>query len=544
LLRRLQAATAAVAAAPAQSRAAGRLEAVQAQLALGLGAEAHALATLAATDDARAAEAPDAAALDAVAALLAGRMHEAGALDDPRISGTDEVALWRAARLAWRHEGAPEAAAVFSATLPLVLAYPKALRRRLLPLAAETMALGGERIAARRLLDARKDDSSLDYARALLDEADGHAAPSLATLDRLAQSPDRKERARAAVRAVEQRLRIGALTPGAAADALDRLIYAWRGDEQELALRLRVAELRSKSGDFRAALALLRETADSELAVATPETRPLIHGRMEAAFAEALAQDAQASLPPLELVSLVEENPDLLPPNDAGRDLAARLAARLAALDLPQRAGPVLERLLAATAPGEAKAELGARLAALRLEQGDATAALTVLSGSAAPDLPAELEQRRTITFARATAARGNLASALAALAALDVPAADEVRAGLLEAAKDWPAATASLSALTARTLPAEGTLNETQGTMLLRLVSAAAQGGDEALLARLREQDGPRLATGKLKEMFQLLTERPVRGVADLPRAAQEAALARNFTAALTSLGGRSAPP
>ncbi len=450
LQRHLQALTDEAAAAPPQSRGSRRLDAVQAQLALGLDSEAQALATVAATEDARVAEAPDAAALGAVAALLAGRLSESAAIDDPRIGGTDEVALWRAVRAALRgqvggDQPAPEAAAVFAATLPLVLAYPPPLRDRLLPLVVETMALGGERDAATRLLDARKDDASLDYARALLDEAQGHSGPALATLDRLSQSPDRLLRARASVRAVELRLMLRRLTTAQAADALDKLIYAWRGDARELALRLRVASLRVGSGNWRAALALLRETG-GELSDLWPDQRTAIRARMAETFAEALAQDARAALPPLELVSLVEENPDLLPDGEPGRALASRLVDRLAALDLPERAVPVLDKLMAATPPGAARAEVGGRLAAMKLAQGDAQGALVTLSDSTATDLPPPLIESRTITFARATAARGGLDAAVATLASLDTPASDEARADLLEAAKDWPAAASALA--------------------------------------------------------------------------------------------------
>ena len=532
LLRRLQSATEAAAAAPPQARAGRRLAAVQAQLALGFGAEAHALATLAATEDARAAATPDAAALDAVAALLAGRLAEADAIEDSRVLGTDEVALWRAARQAMRNqdghdEPAPEAAAVFAATLPLVLAYPQGLRARLLPLAAETMAQGGERAAARRLLDARKADASLDYARALLDEAEDHAAPALEMLDRLARSPDRKLRVRAGVRAAELRLRTDGLTTAQAADALDRLIYAWRGDGRELALRLRVAALRVTSGNWRAALALLRET-NGDLSQAWPDQRAAIRAQMTETFAEAMAQDGRAAQPPLELVSLLEENPDLLPEGEPGRALAARLADRLAALDLPARAMPVLEKLVAATPAGAARAELGGRLAALRLGGGDTHGALLALSASTAADLLPALTERRTIIFARATAAAGALPAAVASLEALDGPAADETRADLLETAKDWPGAAIALSSLAARTVPVAGPLDDAPARLLLRLASAAAQAGDEPLLARLRHHDSARMPPGKLADMFALLTASPVQGVADLPRAAREAVVAR----------------
>jgi len=447
-------------------------------------------------------------------------------------------------RGAMQREGAPDAAAGFAATLPLLLAYPPALRDRLLPLAAETMVLGGEAAAAERLLDQRKDDAGLDLARALLADQRNQVAPALALYDRLTQSPDRKLRGRAAVRAAELRLRTGAFTAAQAADALDKLIYAWRGDRQELALRLRVAALRQQSGNWRAALALLRETGDGDLAQTWADQKPAIRARMTDVFASAVAEDAHAALQPLDLVALLDENPDLLPGGEAGRALAGRLADRLVALDLPNRADPVLAKLLAATPPGVTQAELGSRLAALRLEQGDPTGALEALSASTADKLPPPLDEARTITFARATAARGALAPAVAALAALGTPAADEVRATLLEQAKDWPGAAAALASYAQQAVPADGMLAEAPARVLLRLASAAAQAGDESLLARLRDRELARMPEGKLADMFRLLTERPVQGVGDLPRAAQEAALARAVPAALKSLAPAAAPP
>ncbi len=543
LRRRLRTALDDAANAPPQGRTPSRLAAVQAELALGLDAEAEALARLTAAEDARAAEAPDAGGLAAVAALLAGRDAEAGALADDRLSGSDEVAFWRAVRTAQAEEGAPAAAGVFAATLPLPLAYPPPLRDRLLPLIAETLAEGGEGAAAGRLLAARADDPALDYARALLDEAEGKAAPALDRLERLAASPDRRVRARAAVRAVELRLRLGALSPGEAAAALDRLLYVWRGDGRELALRLRVAALRTQAGAWRPALALLRETAEGPVAQTWPEQVPALRARLRDVFAAAMAADAAAPLPPFELVALIDENPDLLPDGAPGVALAERLADRLAALDLPGRAAALLGKLVERTPPGAARAELGARLAALQLEQGDAAAALTTLAASTAEGLGDALTERRTILFARATAARGAIGPAVAALAALATPAATAAQAAILEAAKDWPAAEAALAALAAQSVEPAGVLDDAAGRLLLRLAGAAAEAGDEAMLARLRTDDLPRLKAGKLADMLGVLTERPVADVPDLPRAAQEAALARGLPADLGALGWTAAP-
>ncbi|MCW3475108.1 hypothetical protein [Limobrevibacterium gyesilva] len=537
LLRRLQAAVTAAAAAPAQARAGKRVAVAQAMLALGMGAEAQATLTMAATDDARIADNPDTLGLSAIAALMAGRAGEAGGITDPRLDGTDEVALWRAVRTAMTREGAADAAAVFAANLPLLLSYPAAMRNRLLPLAAETIALGGEPAMLWPLLAQRRDDTSLDLARAFLLEAEAQAPggdpkPALDAYDRVAGGPDRLARARAAVRAVELRLATGALTSAQAADALDKLLFSWRGDDRELALRQRIAELRARDGGFRPALALLRESEQI-----WPEQRPALHARLAAIFADALAADAKTPPPPLDLVALVEENADLIADGEAGQALAARLADRLTALDLPKRAVPVLEKLVTQAPAGAVRAAFGGRLAKARLEEGDPAGALAALTRSAAPDLPAPLQESRTLTFARAAAVSGDLPSATAALAALGTTPAAALRADLLEAAKDWPAALAALRELAARTVPPEGPLNEAQARTLLRLAAAAAQTGDEATLARLREHDTARLPDDKLAEMFRLLTAGPVQGVADLPRAAQETKLARALPAALKTL-------
>ena len=180
---------------------------------------------------------------------------------DPKLNGTDEIELWRAVRQAMQDEGSPHAAAVFATTAPLVFRYPVPIREHILPLIAETMILGGEIESAALLLKTRKDDPKLAYARALLSNAEGKSDHALTMLDTLANGHDQFDRARAAVRAVELRLAAGVLDKNQAADALDKLLYAWRGDARELALRERVAELRGQTGGWRVALATLRQAA-------------------------------------------------------------------------------------------------------------------------------------------------------------------------------------------------------------------------------------------------------------------------------------------
>ena len=522
LLQRLQGAAAGSGSEPAGMRTAPRMATAQAMLALGLGAEAQAVLSVAATSDPRAEDDPDLLGLSAIAALIAGRTDESAALDDPRLTGTDEIALWRGLRAAMLREGAADAAAVLAAEYRLLLAYPAPLQARLLPLAAETMALGGEAEAAQHLVDLRPHDANLDYARALLAEKKGDRRAALAILDRLAQSRDRRERARAAPRAIEMRLAAGDITTAAAADAMDKLLYTWRGDAHEVTLRLRAAELHAQAGAPRAALTTLRETLE-----AMPEAQESLRAGMQSIFSAALAADAKSPMPPLELVALAEENPDLISEGEAGLALARELADRLAALDLPRRAAPVLEKLVAAAPPGVVRAELGGRLAASRLLLGDPAGALSALGATAADPLPPAVLESRVLAWARATAAQGDAARAAAALESLDTPASIELCSQLLEQAKDWKGADATLRRVVSRSVPPEGPLTEAQAGTLLRLAAAASQAGDQATLTQLRDRDLPRLPQGRTADMLRLLTVTPVQLPEDLTRSRREAVLA-----------------
>ena len=544
LRRREQSAVAAASAAPAQDRGPLRLAAAQAMLALGLDTEALALMTLIGAEDARMADEPNRIGLSAIAAILAGRPAEAGGIDDVRLDGTDEITLWRAVRQAMatkgRAEAQPATAAIFASIAQLALAYPEPLRARVLPLIAETMAQGGEPAAATVLTKTNLNDDSLDFARALLAAAvPDQQAQALNMLDRVAAGGDRLRRNRAALRAIELRLATKALTPAQAADAMEPEIYSWRGDQRELATRLRVAELRGDAGQPRKALALLRETAQF-----WPDDSTVIQARLAATFKQALADDGAHPLPPLELIALAEENADLIPAGEAGRDVVLRLCDRLAMLDLPQRAIPLLVKLIAATPVGDTRSELGAQLAALQMEAADPQAALATLADTVAiGTMPSDLLERRTMAFARASAASGQTAQGLAALESLGTLPAVQLQADLAETAKDWPAAATALRRLVALSVPAEGPLDDSHGRNLLRLASAAAQTGHADWLAMIHSHDLPRLPPGQMTELLRALTASPVQNLADLPRAAQEARQFNSFNQAMKDLGTTATP-
>jgi hypothetical protein len=129
------------------------------------------------------------------------------------------------------------------------------------------------------------------------------------------------------------------------------------------------------------------------------------------------------------------------------------------------------------------------------------------------------------------------MARALAVLATLDSAAADGARATILERANDWPAAQRALVDYAAKTVPAEGALDDAQRRTLLRLATAAARAGDNAALTALSRRETTRMGSGPLADMFRLITADQISSVADLKRSGQETALARELPRQLQAL-------
>lgn len=238
LLRRLQAQMQEEGQAPPQARLSARKNAAQTMIALGLGPEAQSLLRLATNDDPRAASDPDVKGLSAIAALLSSRFQEADYLDQPELDGTDDVTFWRALRKLMTDGGSAGPARALATTAKLVLAYPDALRNRLLPMVAEALVAGDAPGAADALLDSLPDDPTLAFARAARFEKKGDVASAITLFDALARNHDRFTSARATDRALALRLETGAISAAEASERLEQSFANWRGDKRERDLRL------------------------------------------------------------------------------------------------------------------------------------------------------------------------------------------------------------------------------------------------------------------------------------------------------------------
>lgn len=523
LVRQLSAQLASAAAAPPRSRGPERVAAARTMLALGMSAESEALLNLAATDDPVIARDPNTAALTGVAAVLAGRPVEATGLDNPALPTGGDIALWRGLRDVAEGKAAPALAGAW----PLLSAYPDSIKRQIAPPVLEAAAQNGAEVPAQEM-----EGPDLALARALKLAHDGQIEPALAAFDAIKNSRDERASVRATIAAAELRLRTGATTPSETAEILERQTVRWRGGAQELALRLRVAALRTEAGQWRAVLDGLTQAE-----TIFPDSKEKL-ADVKASVFHALLSRPDSSIVPLELVSVARDFADVVPDGPDGDRLAGLLAEKLMALDLPQRAIPVLQTLIARSHSPVARVEFGLRLAQMEIDAGDPGKAETLLTEMDLSSVPPDREEQRTMLLARARAARGDFAGAATVLLTLSSSEANDMRANFYARAGDWQRSLETLDAIVASTLPEIGQLNDTQQELLLREATAAVQAGNGDALKKLAKSD--RRLTPPRADLFRVLTATEVRSPEDLPRAARELAMSRTLPDRLNALKKR----
>lgn len=479
-------------------------------------AKARAAEALAVLGEPAAASEPDAEppsdatvrALAGVAAVLLDRVRAGERLlDDARLAGDPEVALWRAVAAARRTDW-PAAARALAASGRTFHAYPPALQLRLAPLLARALLEEGRTAAALAVVDLAKrlEPEPREAARLALVEAlcllrEGSPDAAAAALRAAIEGGDRTT-------SLEARYRLARLEhdrrgspPAELAAELDRQRLLWRDHPIEPEMLDGLIAARLAAGRVGDALALARELVarypGSASASAAVE-------RIPEWFGAALEGAGAPVVDPLPALRLLRANPDLVPAGEAGAALVRALARRLAAADLPGAAAAVLAEHGLPRLAGAARAELALEVAELRLRAGEAAAALVGLDAEPA------LGSGDAPTLARVEALRR---AALAAVDGRGAPDRDpEGGLARLEAAwrsRDWRAvAEVGLALLATPDRP-----EADERALVLRVALALAADGRaeaaRALVARHRPPaDGPE---GRLLEL--VAGSSPLRG-------------------------------
>lgn len=424
--------------------------------------------------------------------------------------GNQEMAIWRGATAASR-ENWRDANEDFNFGFGAIDSYPDDLRHEfeLLEVRAAMESGDSDRVEGilEMLLAGKPAEpllSKVMYLRGRNQERMGQLEAALESYGAASASSYRRVRADADFARINLLLNQGELVPIEAIERLERLRFAWRGDSFELALLRQLGELYVESGSFREGLASLRHAIT--YFPGNKETRAIAK-RMNALFERLFLGGGADAIPPVSALALYYEFRELTPLGPKGDDMIRRLADRLVAVDLLDRAAKLLQHQIDFRVTGGERATVGARLAVIYLLDGRAEDAQKALMKTTWRPLTAGLVAERNRLESRSLTELGRFDQAMDLLVEDDTEAAKVLRGEIRWREKNWAAAATAYEDLLGDRWQAAEPLDAEDHQRLLKLAVSLALAGDEAGLERVRERYEGKLPDGPDADAFRVVT-------------------------------------
>jgi hypothetical protein len=511
-----------------------RLEIARHYLANGFGAEAlGVLRTVAAVDPAMA-DAPAYRAVHGAANFLMNR--DAEAIEDlslPALKGDGNVALFMAAARARSEPEPAKQALALRLAAEDIKGWPRNLRMAIGIIAAKSAAAAGDGKATQKIVEAmsgpdrsRRDAGTMAYLSGLGLEVQKLYDAAIAKYREAEAGDSRPDRAYAARNRIELMVSTGRMSPNDAIRELERLRFAWRGEDFEYQLLKRLGEMQlaaQRYGEGLRTLHALQSNYGDNPDIAN------VGREMSEAFERLYLGGEADKLPAVTAIGLYDEFQELTPSGAKGDDMIRRLADRLAQVDLLDRAAELLRHQVSFRLSGLDKARVGARLALLEVTDRKPGRALESLDLSEMPDIPADLAAQRRMLRVQALDDLGRSAEALALIINDQSDEARRLRAEIYWRLKKWPEAAAALESLVDKPLPAKA-LDARTARRVLDLATALTLAKDDRGLARVRRVWGAHMSATDFREAFDLLTSETERGIIDYRRVGDKIKQVQDF--------------
>lgn len=494
-------------------RVLARLDLARFYFAKGMGYEAVAMLDLIRQSLPEIERHPDFLALRGASRVLTGHVDDGLAdLSHPSIKEQPEIMLWRAvgSALLQRWE---EALPYFKSAMPFLEGYPEPMRSRFWILAIETTAALSEKETMVAWLGEIEEKGfapsaapAIHYLRGVLHSQAGRADLAEKLWKEVAAGPDRLYKIRAELALVDLGVATGSLTAKQAADRLEGLRFAWRGDGLEFDILKRLGGFYLENKEFREGFTTLFQLL--RLFPDVPQSQGVRAGMVKT-FEDIYLTDLGRSLSPLEALSLYTDFGILIPKGPDGNRVRSNLAERLVAIDLLDQAVKLLQDMWTHSETPKDKVDVSTRMAGIRLLDHKAEEALRSLDQSKDElmKLPEESREEWYLLRARALSEQGKYDEALAGLPEKETKAIWLLRADMAMRAKKWEDAVGALMALVGPPPKPEGAFSEEQAGWLVHAAMAMAYAQDTAGLDRLAIDYGRAMRDTGKAHLFEVIT-------------------------------------
>ncbi len=455
-------------------------------------------------------------------------------LADPILDKYDEAKFWRAAARAQMGDRAG-AAAELKATGAIVRPYPKALSIPLALLVAEASADSGDVKQGNHQVEAMNtlspspmEKAQIAYVDGRLKDLAGDFDAAVAKWEEAIKGPHRPTRVKAIRDRAELLLKLKKITRKDAIEIMEKLRFAWRGDDFEFNLLRRLGSIYIEDKDFRSGLRTLRQAATY---FRTHPKAPEVTQQMADTFNFLYLDNGADAIPPISAIALFDEFKELTPVGAKGDEMIRKLADRLVAVDLLDRAAELLKGQVEFRLKGAEKARVGAQLALVHLLNRKYDEAIDVIAKTGESGLPQALTEQRRHLAARALLAREDVDGALEMLKDDKSLDAELLRAETYWEGEDWTQASLALQQVVKLTgAQVKKPLEPKQADYIFNLAIATTLAGNERGAQRLRRDFGPTMAQTRYKNAFDLITAPNNLGVLDFRQVPAEVKQAQGF--------------
>lgn len=447
--------------------------------------------------------------LRAVALFLMSRYEQAYKIfDKPEIKNNPEAVLWHAlSDVDGKHDNTKD----IVKSLHFIHNYPVEVKRKLLIRGVEyALARENDELAQRFLNIMRelpKDEEltvMMNYFDAEKIKLQGYLRSALPLYKAAAVSSDNKYSALARYRIASFNSQIAAAKPYRTIQEFERLKFSWGEKNFKIKVLNKLVELYLRTGNFYMALKTL-----DEISSLSANSKSVIEQRMIQIMEEIYYYNNDNQFSPIKALALFDDFGYLISRSSHQTAIILKLADRLVAIDLLDRAYNLLDNYLKANRGHLTHTEIsamGSRMALISLFKNDVSEALRNLSETYYADASETLKLQRKIIKAQAFVRQGKVAEALELIGDDTSKNALLLKAQIYWDTGHWDEVSDTVKLLVEKPKGKEP-LSEEQVRYVLDWLTALKQAGKETVIVRVKNTFMPYFEKTPYYSIFSLLT-------------------------------------
>ncbi len=343
-----------------------------------------------------------------------------------------------------------------------------------------------------------------EYWRALLERDGGNPLKAEERLQGIVKAGVRQTAARAKFDLINMEYQNDEIDAMEAIDRLEKLRFAWRGDDFELELLSRLGEIYVSQKEFNIGLQTLK------LAVTffegSPKTAALTR-QMNRIYSDLFLNGGADALEPVKAVALYSEFRELIPLGADGDKMTRRLADRLVSIDLLEEAADLLNYQIKFRLKGVAQSVVASRLAMIYLLDSKPEDALGILRATRDSQTPQDIEDRRRMIEARTLIELGRFEEAEILLEPYATEEAEKLRSDIYWKSENWDKYVSHSNRMLDNRYRDEADLSAEERLAVLRLSVAYVINDDKAGVKILRDRYKAHMDNGLYGDTFEVIT-------------------------------------